>query len=664
MFGYTDHLATARMPSKRSSKAPDRPAGRTTSPATASSSSVQPPHRRSSQRGRESERERSQSRRSVRFADEEAGSSAPSPTGKRSTKQTAKKAASTEAARQRTAQAKRQQQLRDRQREDELDETARRILNVGASKAADPSNGEVAQSGEVEHEVVQEVERQQRQKQENTGIIGNEVHAPGEVIQTLSSTGNPPLPQCSFTLRLTLKALTSQASYAKTKWTMPYYPESGGVWYTSGNTTAAPAQISLLFDQAMDQQNFDELIVDIMATVKSDGRLSKREQLSMGLITDESWDKLVQLLESEHQRFPGHKCNVIIDVFGRITATPKRSILEVNSPQASPHRRRTRTTNMEDQSVHRRDVNELAGNMMLSLVEKWCCTSDQCNNESAFCFVHHTGKHYKLNGAQQEQWANVIPQSQQNATINRPPDNLYDYLIQKQGSCASKSRNPITLQQRHERENENKSKVSAFDKLADIMVTRENMKIRREELRIIQDFGGGDDRPPNMGNNPLHIPPYQSPTYIHQYPPPQMYPYYPTPPTAPIPPPPNTAPAPPPPTHASHQIFLDRSSPIAPENEDDQILNDFFHWKRSLMNHRPEIQRRLTFVQEKIQEEMWSVEDVKDMSNETSAVHKRAIALNLPHGLISSFKTQLKEFKQIYRSEYNAGRGLQNLAVS
>ena len=76
------------------------------------------------------------------------------------------------------------------------------------------------------------------------------------------------------------------------------------------------------------------------------------------------------------------------------------------------------------------------------------------------------------------------------------------------------------------------------------------------------------------------------------------------------------------------------------------------------MNNRPDLQRKLENVHEVIQREMWSVEDIKDMSDENSNVHKRAIALNLPYGFIRSFKTQLKEFKHIYRSDYSVRRGL------
>ena len=84
---------------------------------------------------------------------------------------------------------------------------------------------------------------------------------------------------------------------------------------------------------------------------------------------------------------------------------------------------------------------------------------------------------------------------------------------------------------------------------------------------------------------------------------------------------------------------IDRSSPIALLCENDQILTDFFHWKINKMNNRPDLQRKLENVHEVIQREMWSVEDIKDMSDENSNVHKRAIALNLPYGLIRSFKT-------------------------
>ena len=80
------------------------------------------------------------------------------------------------------------------------------------------------------------------------------------------------------------------------------------------------------------------------------------------------------------------------------------------------------------------------------------------------------------------------------------------------------------------------------------------------------------------------------------------------------------------------------------------------------MSHRPEIQHKLMQIYETKLEEMWTIEDVKAMSNEHTQVHKRALALNLPHGLITSFRAQLREFKQIYRDKYSADRGLNGLS--
>ena len=44
----------------------------------------------------------------------------------------------------------------------------------------------------------------------------------------------------------------------------------------------------MLFDANMERFDFEDLIVECMATVKYDARLAKRERLSIGLIIDES----------------------------------------------------------------------------------------------------------------------------------------------------------------------------------------------------------------------------------------------------------------------------------------------------------------------------------------------------------------------------------------
>ena len=341
--------------------------------------------------------------------------------------------------------------------------------------------------------------------------IGARATGESEAIQTVV-VANPPTPRCAFLLRLTFKSLPSQTNaHPKCRWTERYYPEAGGQWFTRSDVSVALAQIAILFDANMERFDFEDLIVKCIITVKYDVRLTKRERLFMGLITDESWDKLIQLIESEHQRFPGYLCNVDIEVFGKVSSQSKRFTLEVNSPQTSPHKRRTRTVQLKKQAAVRRDINEQAGNLMLQLVEKWAYGSDTYSNDGVFCFVHpNTGKHYKISSAQQEQWANSILQSQQDASINRPPDNMYDFLMMRQSFCVLKSRNPTVLERRYERESESKSKTSAYDKLTDLLVEQTVMSMKRNKLSILRDFGTSGINRTNTPNQPIYIA-YQPP---------------------------------------------------------------------------------------------------------------------------------------------------------
>jgi len=301
---------------------------------------------------------------------------------------------------------------------------------------------------------------------------------------------------------------------------------------------------------------------------------------------------------------------------------------------------------------------------MEKLVDRWICNSDQYINEDQICFVDYNGKHYKFTSAQQEAWANAIPTGRQAADVKHPPADMYDYLRNKQGPVTNRSKNPVLAVQKQKKEDDRKATLSAFHRIIELTA-------KREELRIMRDFGSE-----RKVLNPPHTPYY--PMY-QQPPPPWPLPYqYPIAPFAqhqqavPAPPPPQpvaTAPSQASQSQASDsQASLsrarvhDRSSPIAPKEEDNQILADFFHCKKRLVHTRPDIQRKLATAYETIIQEMWSVEDVKDISDKNSRFYKRAMALHMPHGLVTSFQDQLSEFKHIYRSEYAASRQLATLA--
>ena len=128
------------------------------------------------------------------------------------------------------------------------------------------------------------------QKVENTNARAT---GESEAIQT-TAVANLPILRCAFLLRLTLKSLPSQTNaHLKCRWTERYYPKVGGQWFTRGDVSIALTQIAMLFDANMERFDFEDLIVECIVTVKYDVRLAKRERLFIGLITDESWDKLI-----------------------------------------------------------------------------------------------------------------------------------------------------------------------------------------------------------------------------------------------------------------------------------------------------------------------------------------------------------------------------------
>lgn len=110
---------------------------------------------------------------------------------------------------------------------------------------------------------------------------------------------------------------------------------------------------------------------------------------------------------------------------------------------------------------------------------------------------------------------------------------------------------------------------------------------------------------------------------------------------------------------------LRSSSPPGPPDEDEWQLEDFWNWKFRRTNNA---QGRTRFAAPRmiIQDEMWTVQDMRRMSDEKSVVYEGARDKGLPLGLITRFKADIHEFKPAYRSHYRPERrslAMRNVAI-
>jgi hypothetical protein len=90
-----------------------------------------------------------------------------------------------------------------------------------------------------------------------------------------------------------------------------------------------------------------------------------------------------------------------------------------------------------------------------------------------------------------------------------------------------------------------------------------------------------------------------------------------------------------------------RSSPIGTAEEEEDIIEQFFLWKAR--SKKPAMQERIRTVANIIMEQMWTVDDMKLMSDSSSSTYSRAMQLGIPDGMARSFRTDLRIFKPQWR---------------
>ncbi len=75
----------------------------------------------------------------------------------------------------------------------------------------------------------------------------------------------------------------------------------------------------------------------------------------------------------------------------------------------------------------------------------------------------------------------------------------------------------------------------------------------------------------------------------------------------------------------------------------------------------PEERQILLNAKATITQQMWKLNDYKELSIPSSDTHKQAMRLGVPHGLTKNMAADLHTFKTVYRTQYKPGRELLGL---
>ena len=96
------------------------------------------------------------------------------------------------------------------------------------------------------------------------------------------------------------------------------------------------------------------------------------------------------------------------------------------------------------------------------------------------------------------------------------------------------------------------------------------------------------------------------------------------------------------------------SSPVAPLDEEDEMIDKF--WEMKIAKAPPRHREKLRQAREKIDDEMWSSTALQKMSDPSSELFKRAAAKGIPEGLLLSLRPELHDYKEVYRTGRDLAR--------
>lgn len=334
-----------------------------------------------------------------------------------------------------------------------------------------------------------------------------------------------------------------------------------------------------------------------------------------------------------------------------------------SSPPLPPRKRQNRSNRLHEQHTARLDTIRLAGSFQKQLLDRWRCNSGNCTNKDNFCFPEPTepSKHYNITAPQHEMWSNAIASGE--ATVQNPPVKLLRFWEQKQGPISRESRQTTryshaqhtrsSMEQMAEIQQQMREQMMEdrmFDQMEAMERNQERREERQERRRLEQEWRErkmARMRFPYSSHYPF--PPYGQPVrpfapFSSHYPNLQS-------PAALGNPQGST------PLSGTH-----RSSPIDETMDEFEVLETFFYWK-NLHTPNPHQKEKWDQVREIVFRNDWTIQDLKDMANESHPMYQRAVKAGISDGFTRLLQRELQTFKQDTRHQKQSQEELQAVSA-
>lgn len=370
-------------------------------------------------------------------------------------------------------------------------------------------------------------------------------------------------------------------------------------------------------------------------------------------------EHILNILEKHHSRHRTGMVELHFEVLvdcEALSKAPKRPLQPgppsdipssdiTSSPPPIPRKKQSnsRTHRLQEQHATRLDTIRVAGNFQRQLMDRWCCNEPNCTNKDNFCFPEPLDrtKHYNITAPQHETWSNAISSGE--ATIQNPPINLLRYWEQQQGAINRLSRQPIRqtaaqqtksamerMADMQQQMQEQMMQARMFDQMEAMEEKQERREERNERRRMQQDQRDLASYP----RYPLPAPPL-----------PFQYPGMPYSAGQPL-----TSPQ----TYNTRQGCVmspqlpqarpQSSSPINDTADEYDTLDSFFYWK-VINTNSPERRYKWEQVKEIVFQHDWTIQDLKDMEDDKSAIYQRAIKAGISDGFARLFRRELQRHK-------------------
>lgn len=392
----------------------------------------------------------------------------------------------------------------------------------------------------------------------------------------------------------------------------------------------------------VERHGLSEAFDTITVKIRSAKSKTKIFTLTIDDFSEPQWVLVENALKSQWDAQPGYRQDVYLyietDVISRIQSPSfRRPIGAVDTPNAPPTARRTRTVLLEEQAAHRQDRNAAAGDFCRDLTVTHRCTSSVCTNpKGGSCYVpsegQWKGQHFHLTTPMQEAWANAIAANE--ATVEHPSLLMFDQMKLQRGPTSNEGgRAPQATRLTR----------AAMDERFD---RYEERQMRVLEFKQVQQLGHlADDDVGSYGYTYPHPRPYPQPPvqYLPQ-PEPQLPPQV-RPTTAQVGR-----------QETSHLVQsmseLRSSSPIMDACYAPQIWSHFWEWKLRLVEE-PDQKAQILLARDALNRlGYWKMKVLKKLSDPDSSCRREARGAGIAPGLMDDMASDISAFKPVYRNQF------------